>query len=267
MSIAKRSSARVLLGANPDNDGIVRYSDHIVGQGQKFWSKRVARPWKASLPSGPTPYEQYRSQDWLKVKCTKQQEFVIGGYSKPEGSRVGFGALLLGYYDKKDFVYAGRVGTGFTAQSLKELTAQLKKRQVVKPAFNNPPRGADSRGVTWVKPELVGEVEFTEWTSDGRLRHPSFNGLREDKPAKQVVREQEKSPSKLTRSDSRISHPSSNGKVHMATKSRTASKKQSTASRKTVRKSSSGLRRNDHCRGAALTPRPSALPGTWLHEA
>ncbi len=101
----------------------------------------------------------------------------------------GFGALLLGYYYKGDLIYAGRVGTGFTNQMLKEITAELKKRTIDKPSFRDPPTGAERRGVTWVKPELVGEVEFTEWTSDGRLRHPSFHGLREDKPAKDVVRE------------------------------------------------------------------------------
>ena len=157
-------------------------------------------------------YHQFRSPDWLKVKCLKQQEFVIGGYSKPEGSRVGFGALLLGYYDKGDLNYAGRVGTGFTTSRLKQIDGELKKRRIDEPPFSNPPRGSDRRGVTWVKPELVGEVEFTEWTSDGRLRHPSFQWLREDKPAKEVVREMPKSPSRSNGAHSRNGHASTNGK-------------------------------------------------------
>jgi bifunctional non-homologous end joining protein LigD len=127
------------------------------------------------------------------VKCLKQQELVIGGYTKPEGSRVGFGALLMGYYDNGDLIYAGRVGTGFTTESLRQLTADLKKRAVDSPPFENPPTGYRRRGVTWVRPELVAEIEFSEWTSDGHLRHPSFQGLREDKPAKEVVREKPKS--------------------------------------------------------------------------
>ena len=134
-------------------------------------------------------YQQSRSPSWLKVKCLKQQEFVIGGYSKPEGSRVGFGALLLGYYEKGALVYAGRVGTGFTTQSLRDLTAPLKKLRIDATPFKNPPTGSQRRGVTWVKPELVAEVEFTEWTSDGRLRHPSFQGLREDKRPEECTRE------------------------------------------------------------------------------
>ncbi len=168
----------------------------------------------------------------------KQQEFVIGGYSKPEGSRVGFGALLLGYYDKGDFVYAGRVGTGFTTQSLKELTRELKSRRADKTPFANPPRGADSRGVTWVKPELVGEVEFTEWTSDGRLRHPSFNGLREDKGAKEVVREKAKSPRKITQyHNGRNGSSRSNGKLHMAARTSKSNKGRSASNSGTARNS------------------------------
>ena len=102
----------------------------------------------------------------------------------------------MGYYDNGELKYAGRVGTGFTSQSLKQIASELKKRRIDEPPYKNPPTGSERRGVTWVKPELVGEVEFTEWTSDGRLRHPSFQGLREDKPAKEVVREMPKSPAK-----------------------------------------------------------------------
>jgi bifunctional non-homologous end joining protein LigD len=196
----KEVLARLLLSANPANDGVVRYSDHIRGKGDEVLQHACRSAMEGVIcKRADSAYVQSRSAAWLKVKCLKQQEFVIGGYSKPEGSRVGFGALLLGYYDHGDLMYAGRVGTGFTTQSLRQLSAELKKRKIDEPAFKNPPQGAMRRGVTWVKPELVGEVEFTEWTSDGSLRHPSFQGLREDKPAKDVVREKAKSPAEVER--------------------------------------------------------------------
>lgn len=195
----KKTLARLLHAANPANDGVICYSDHTEGHGEDVFQRACRRGMEGIIAKrADGPYQQVRSNAWLKIKCTKQQEFVIGGYSKPEGSRVGFGALLLGYYDGDELKYAGRVGTGFTTQSLKQITVELKKRRIDEPAYADPPTGVESRGVTWVKPELVGEVEFTEWTSDGRLRHPSFNGLREDKPAKQVVREMPKATARKT---------------------------------------------------------------------
>ena len=115
----KEVLARVLLSANPDNDGTLRYSDHIHGQGENVLQHACRSAMEGIISKrADSTYQQSRSPSWLKVKCLKQQEFVIGGYSKPEGSRVGFGALLLGYYDNGDLMYAGRVGTGFTTQSL-----------------------------------------------------------------------------------------------------------------------------------------------------
>lgn len=202
----KKTLARLLHAANPANDGVIRYSDHTEGHGEDVFQRACHRGMEGIIAKrADGPYQQVRSNAWLKIKCTKQQEFVIGGYSQPEGSRVGFGALLLGYYDGDELKFAGRVGTGFTTQSLKQITVELKKRRIDEPPYANPPTGVESRGVTWVKPELVGEVEFTEWTSDGRLRHPSFNGLREDKPAKQVVREMPKIPARKTAVSKRTS--------------------------------------------------------------
>jgi bifunctional non-homologous end joining protein LigD len=196
----KEALARLILSANPKNEGAYRYSDHIAGQGDHVLENACRSGMEGIIAKrADSGYQQSRSASWLKVKCLKQQEFVIGGYSKPEGSRVGFGALLLGYYEKGDFIYAGRVGTGFTTQSLRDLMSELKQRRVDTSPFASPLATGERRGVTWVKPELVCEVEFTEWTSDGRLRHPSFIGLREDKPPKQVVRETEKSPTALER--------------------------------------------------------------------
>ena len=117
---------------------------------------------------------------------------VIGGFTDPGGSRRGFGALLLGVYDGGKLLYSGRVGTGFDDATLAQLRRTLDALEQPKSPFENPPRGADARGVHWVRPKLVAEVEFTEWTADGTLRHPSFMGLRADKKATEVVRETER---------------------------------------------------------------------------
>src|SRR6185503_20656492 len=120
----KQVLSRVLLATNPRNEGVVRYSEHIQGQGQTVFETACRSAMEGIIAKrADGSYHQFRSADWLKIKCTKQQEFVIGGYSKPEGSRVGFGALLLGYYDKGELFYAGRVGTGFSTQSLKQLSS------------------------------------------------------------------------------------------------------------------------------------------------
>ena len=152
----------------------------------------------------------------------------------PKARAFGFGSLLLGYYDDGDFKYAGRVGTGFTDQSLKQITAALKKRKVDTMPFSTSPTTAERRDVTWVKPELVGEVAFTEWTSDGRLRHPSFQGLREDKPAKDVIRETSKSPTVLINDKPHNGAAAANGKNQMATKSSKTPTKNSSGSAETT---------------------------------
>jgi bifunctional non-homologous end joining protein LigD len=133
-----------------------------------------------------SPYRSGRSPDWQKLKCTASQELVIGGWTEPTRSRVGFGALLVGYYADGRLRYAGKVGTGFTNQLLRQLHQQLAGREIPDSPFADPVR---EKGAHWARPELVGEIAFTEWTSDGRLRHPSFHGLRPDKQAHEVRRE------------------------------------------------------------------------------
>ncbi|HYU56568.1 MAG TPA: ATP-dependent DNA ligase, partial [Actinomycetota bacterium] len=134
-----------------------------------------------------SPYESRRSTAWLKFKCVNEQEFVIGGYTDPKGSRTGLGALLLGYYEGGTLVYAGKVGTGFDTRLLQELAAKLALLERPDPPFE---RGKlPTKGVHWVEPKLVGQIGFSEWTVDGQLRHPRFLGLREDKPPREVVRE------------------------------------------------------------------------------
>jgi bifunctional non-homologous end joining protein LigD len=132
-------------------------------------------------------YQSGRSPDWQKLKCTASQELVIGGWTEPTRSRVGLGALLVGYYDDGTRLrYAGKVGTGFTNRLLRQLHEELLAREVPDSPFFDPIR---EKTAHWVRPDLVGEVAFTEWTGDGRLRHPSFQGLRPDKAAPDVRRE------------------------------------------------------------------------------
>jgi len=133
-------------------------------------------------------YVSRRSPEWIKLKCGQRQEFVIGGYTDPKGSRTGVGALLLGTYDKDGVLrYAGNVGSGFNAESLRDVTAKLKALDTDKSPF--PPRSVAGRKHHWVKPELIAEVSFSEWTSAGAVRHPVFQGLRSDKPAEGITRE------------------------------------------------------------------------------
>ncbi|HEX3553734.1 MAG TPA: DNA ligase D [Thermoanaerobaculia bacterium] len=170
--------------------GAVRFGDHILGGGEGFYRQACDFALEGIVcKRADLPYRAGRSKDWLKVKCLKRQEFVIVGFTDPEGSRVGLGALLLAVYEGRELVFAGKVGTGFTDRILLDLRRRLDKIVVDKPAFKNAPRGAEARRSHWVKPQLVGEVAFTEWTREGILRHPTFQGLREDKKPAEVVRE------------------------------------------------------------------------------
>ena len=166
----------------------LRYSTHRNGDGEQYFDYACAHGWEGVIAKrADSVYRPGRSPDWLKFKCVKDQEFVVGGYTLPGGSRFGFGALLVGYYDRGKLRYAGKVGTGYNEATLRELSTTLRSLERAVSPFAEP---IPERGPHWVEPELVVQVGFSEWTTDGKLRHPRYTGLRDDKPATEVVREQ-----------------------------------------------------------------------------
>lgn len=182
---------RLLRSLIPESSDLIRFSDHVEGDGQRVLDRACAMGAEGIISKrAGSPYQGRRTKDWLKIKCLARQELVIGGYTEPGGARTGFGALLLGYYDEEgELIYCGKVGTGFGQAVLDSLSKALKARERTKPSFANPPKGSEAKGAHWVRPDLVAEISFTEWTGDGHLRHPSFQGLRKDKPAESVRRE------------------------------------------------------------------------------
>ncbi len=185
----RKEQLRKLLGRR--KAGRIRYSEHVAGNGEAFFAE-VCRLGLEGIISkrADRPYQPGRHGDWVKTKCVLRQEFVIGGFTEPEGTRAGIGALVVGYYDGSRLVCSGKVGTGFTHKSAVELRQMLDAIEVKSCPFDPVPPGWLGRHVHWVKPQLVGEVVFTEWTGDGKIRHPSFQGLRADKRPRQVVREE-----------------------------------------------------------------------------
>jgi bifunctional non-homologous end joining protein LigD len=178
----------------------IKFSDHVAGNGPACFKKASQLHLEGIVSKrAGRPYVAERNNDWLKVKCSMREEFVIGGFTPPSGSRGGFGALVLGYFDEShELQYAGRVGTGFSDRTLAALHQKLLKLTQKKSPFANlSGTTGHARGVTWVKPELVAQIEFSQWTNERQLRHPSFQGLREDKPAREVVRENPISPPAL----------------------------------------------------------------------
>lgn len=164
-----------------------KYLIHRKAKGLEYFKYACTHGWEGVIAKRANSlYLSKRSRDWLKFKCNSRQEFIICGYTPPFGSRVGFGALLLGYYKNGKLRYAGRVGTGFNTETLLILHKKMQKLLIPQSPFFD---FTDGKNTIWLKPQIVGEVEFTEWTADGRLRHPSFIGLRKDKNATDVKRE------------------------------------------------------------------------------
>lgn len=169
--------------------GALRLSIHRNGDGETMFAHACRQGWEGVIAKrADSPYRHTRSRGWLKLKCEAGQELVIGGFTAPRGSRTELGALLLGYFADGKLRYAGKVGTGFDRETLRDLGRRLRALRRDGTPFTQ----ADSireTGITWVTPQLVAQVAFTEWTTAGRLRHPRYLGLREDKAAEQVVRE------------------------------------------------------------------------------
>ena len=158
-------------------------------EGSKPWELACSQGWEGVIAKrlGST-YEHHRSPHWLKMKCEATQELVVGGFTDRRGERAGFGALLVGYFDRQDFVFAGKVGTGFDTKLLLSFRARLDSLEIPAPPFTRA-IGLPRSGAHWARPEIVVEVAFIEWTVHGKLRHPRFLGVRADKAAREVVRE------------------------------------------------------------------------------
>ena len=174
--------------------GTLQYSEHIVGQGAQLFARACGSGLEGIVSKqANAPYMPGRQKSWLKIKCSHRQEFIILGFSAARTGNRALGALYLGYRKAGMLHYAGKVGTGFSIPSARQLVSRFAELAVTKPTLSRPemagvPAG-EYRNIRWITPELLGEVAFTEWTPDGRIRHPSFRGLREDKESREVTHE------------------------------------------------------------------------------
>ena len=186
--IERKARLKALAGRRKTSR--IRYADHVVGNGRAFFEQAQRLGLEGIISKRASePYRPGRHGEWVKTKCVLEQEFVVGGFTDPEGARAGIGALLIGHYEGDKLTFSGRVGTGFTQKGALELRRTLTSIAQKSCPFDPPPEGALARSAHWVRPQLVCEVRFTEWTSDGKIRHPAFKGLRADKKAKEVRRE------------------------------------------------------------------------------
>jgi bifunctional non-homologous end joining protein LigD len=192
--LERKAKLRKLIEAS-DVDGTIKYVDHVVGDAKRVLAEACKLGAEGVIVKNATAaYRAGRNTLWVKVKCVKRQELVIGGFTDPEGSRAGLGALLVGHYADGKLKYAGKVGTGkgFTRDFLTKLRTQLDAIEQKECTFEPKPKGFKAAATHWVKPKVVVEVQFVEWTSDGSLRHPSLLGIRKDKRPTDVVREEPK---------------------------------------------------------------------------
>lgn len=176
-----------LLRGVIESGGPLRLTTYRRADGETAFRHACEHGWEGVIAKrADSRYTSARSRDWLKLKCAHGQELVIGGWTAPRGSRRHLGAILVGYYEGDRLRYAGKVGTGFDQRTLERLAGELRRRKRATSPFatGDPPRDAN-----WVEPDLVAEIGFAEWTRDGKLRQPRYQGLRDDKPAREVVRE------------------------------------------------------------------------------
>jgi bifunctional non-homologous end joining protein LigD len=220
----KRLLREVVPGV--DDSGLIRFSEHIVGDAAAVYRHACLHGVEGTVVKRvDAAYAGRRDRSWLKLKCSLRQEFVIAGYTDPAGSRVGFGALLVGVYDAatEELHYAGRVGTGFDDRKLTQLLKRFKTLEREQPAFVDPPRGRLAHGVHWLAPTLVGEVKFAQWTKSGIVRHGAFVALREDKKAEEIVREKTPSASQPESKTDAKHTPKTGSKTKAARKPASAS--------------------------------------------
>ena len=169
--------------------GAVALSETLGGPSRAAYERACSEGWEGVIAKrSDAPYRAGRSRDWLKLKCLFAQEMVIGGFTEPQRSRVGLGALLVGYYEDRALRYAGKVGTGFDTRTLRDLRERLDALEAADPPFDEPVKPLP-KGTHWVAPKLVAQIAFAEWTGAGRLRQPRFLGLRDDKRPRDVARE------------------------------------------------------------------------------
>ncbi len=187
--IERKNVIKGLLAGKKSGRRVIIYGDYLRGKGKEFYDRACGLSLEGIVSKqAASHYVQRRSRSWVKVKCRKRQEFVIGGYTGSRGRRDGIGALLVGVYDGGRLKYAGRVGSGFTEGSMEMLYPKLKALEKRSPSFHDITTD-EGRGVKWVRPVLAAEVEFGEWTRRGVIRQASFVGLRSDKPARKIRRE------------------------------------------------------------------------------
>jgi bifunctional non-homologous end joining protein LigD len=167
----------------------IRFSEHLDEDGELAFRAACEKGWEGLIAKrAASPYTHKRSRDWLKLKCVNEQEFVVLGWTDPRGSRSGLGALLVGYQEDGELRFGGKVGTGFDQRELAALEKRLRLLERSTPSVSEA-KGLIRKGVHWVRPKLVAQIGFSEWTPDGKLRHPRYLGLRNDKRPDEVVRE------------------------------------------------------------------------------
>lgn len=185
--LTRKEKLQKLLAGAPEE---LQYSSHTDSFNKDMLDKICAGGFEGLIAKKTdSVYSGKRNGDWLKIKCASRQEFAVGGYSVTDKAGDGISSLLLGYNEGGDFIYAGRSGTGFNEEESKRLKNMFKSQTVSSSPFTVVPKAAKNESIYWVNPQFVAEIQFTEWTKEGLLRHPSYLGLRSDKPADEVVKE------------------------------------------------------------------------------